>query len=185
MELVAGRECGACTVCCVVPNIDAPEFRKPAGIPCGHLCATGCSIHSTVYAVCRTYHCAWRYMAQMPEDWRPDLSGILIDFQVDHLPPHYSKRPGIRLTLCRGKDTPIHAAVLDYMARLIAAQVPVVLAVPGPKGHFPAGAFLNDALQGAVAARDRDRVAALVSDAVHGLAAHVFAPVMAQHATNP
>ena len=31
MTLIAGRDCGECTVCCVAPSIDKPEIQKLSG----------------------------------------------------------------------------------------------------------------------------------------------------------
>jgi len=126
--------------------VDTPEFQKLPGKPCAHLCAQGCAIHETRFPVCRAYHCGWRYLAGLPDDWRPDKSGVLVDFQSDDLPPHYPKRPGIRLTVFGPPENALKPGFLNYVARLVAADVPVILAVPGPPAFFPAGALLNDAL---------------------------------------
>ena len=182
MELVKERACGQCSVCCVVLNVDTPEFQKMPAVPCSHLGKAGCSIHATRFAICRSYHCGWRYLQFLGDDWRPDKSGVLIDFQLDDLPSHYPKRPGIRLTLV-DKEKALQRPFYDYAARLIAADVPVVLAVPGPAGHFPAGAFLNDALKGAVSARDLSEVEAVFAEALRGLEAHRFNPVMHRNRT--
>ena len=185
MHLVKERSCGSCSVCCVVPNVDTPEFSKLPGVPCPHLCsAGGCSIHASRFPVCRAYHCGWRYLGSLGEEWRPDKSGVLIDFQSDGLPAHYPKRPGIRLTLV-DRERPLAPAFYDYVARLIAADVPVVLAVRGPPGHFPAGAFLNDALKAAVSARNLAEVRAILEAAQKSLASHRFNPVAHANAPTP
>jgi hypothetical protein len=178
MHLVQGRSCGDCSVCCVVLNIDTKEFQKFPGLPCAHLCAGGgCAIHDTRYEICREYHCGWRYFSQLGDDWRPDRSGVLIDFQIDGFPPHYAKRRGIRLTLV-DKRKALSRPFYDYVARLIASDVPVVLAVAGPPGHFPAGAFLNDAMKDAVAKRDLSEVVEMFAHALKGIEAHHFNPVV-------
>lgn len=181
MKLVPGRECGECSVCCVVLNVDTEEFQKMPGVPCAHLCAKGCSIHATRFPVCRSFHCGWRYLGDLGEDWRPDKSGILVDFQTEDLPLHYPKRPGIRLMLVGPKEQAITPAFLEYVSRLIIAEVPVILSVPGPKGHFPAGAFLNDALKEAVKKHDLGAVDAVLSAALQGLATHRFNPIVHRH----
>jgi hypothetical protein len=71
--LVANRECGECTACCVNLRIDEPGLQKKAGIPCPNMTPKGgCKIYSERPSVCRTWHCAWRYMSQLGEEWRPD-----------------------------------------------------------------------------------------------------------------
>ncbi|HMI97023.1 MAG TPA: hypothetical protein VK479_10970 [Micropepsaceae bacterium] len=181
MDLVAGRECGECSVCCTVLNVDTPEFQKLPGKPCAHLCAQGCAIHETRFPVCRAYHCGWRYLAGLSEDWRPDKSGVLVDFQADDLPPHYPKRPGIRLTVFGPPEAALKPIFLDYVARLVASDVPVILAVPGPPAFFPAGALLNDALKEAVARRDLAGVQTIMAEAFKSLASHKFNPVVHRH----
>ena len=181
MELVTGRECGECSVCCVVLNVDTKEFQKLPGVPCAHLCAGGCSIHATRYPVCRQYHCGWRYLEFLGGEWRPDKSGVLIDFQTEGLPSAYPKRPGVRFTLVDERAKTGDRALLSFIARLIASEVPVVLSVPGPPGHFPAGAFLNDALKEPVMNRDLARLETLFSEALASTRKHQFNPVVHRH----
>lgn len=173
MHLVRERICGECSICCVVLNVDTKEFQKLPGVPCTHLCNSGCSVHATRYPVCREYHCGWRYLAVLGEDWRPDKSGILIDFQMDDLPPQYPKRPGIRLTLV-DKRKALSRSFYSYVARLVSQDVPVILAVSGPPGHFPAGAFLNDALKAPVSNRSLSEVETVFAQALKGLESHQF-----------
>ena len=72
------RSCGDCTACCTVLKVDSPDFRKPAGTPCVHLGSQGCAIHAVRPHVCRTWFCAWRRVAAMPDEARPDRSGLLV-----------------------------------------------------------------------------------------------------------
>lgn len=76
--VLSDRACGDCTACCTILTVDTPEFAKPAGTPCVHLAAHGCSIHATRPPICRTWFCAWRRIAAMPDEARPDRSGILV-----------------------------------------------------------------------------------------------------------
>jgi ribosome modulation factor len=75
--LVPGRECGACTACCFEIVIDDPALQKPARTWCANCGAGGCAIYETRPADCRTWHCGWRRMADLPETLRPDRSGIM------------------------------------------------------------------------------------------------------------
>jgi hypothetical protein len=161
--------------------VDTREFQKLPGVACAHLCEQGgCSIHANRYPVCRVYHCGWRYLEWLGEEWRPDKSGVLIEFQNENLPAQYPKRPGIRLTIVDKKalDRPFYSLV----ARLIAAEVPLILSMYGPPGHFPAGAFLNDALKEPVSKRDLSKVEAVFMQAQQGLASHRFNRVVHQNA---
>lgn len=71
------RSCGGCTACCVVLTVNTPDLKKPAGTPCPQLTGNGCSIHDVRPHICRTWFCAWRRVAEMPEEARPDRSGLL------------------------------------------------------------------------------------------------------------
>ncbi len=78
LKLVPGRECGACTACCVVLAIDDPALTKPAGTACQNCTGTGCGIYASRPETCREFVCEWRRLTLLDEDWRPDLSGVLI-----------------------------------------------------------------------------------------------------------
>ncbi|MGL6043519.1 MAG: YkgJ family cysteine cluster protein [Sandaracinobacteroides sp.] len=83
--LVPGRTCGTCTACCVFLQIESGGIEKPAGVACRHLTeCSGCAIYADRPQVCRSYNCLWRSVDALPEDWRPDRSGILM--QLDDLP---------------------------------------------------------------------------------------------------
>lgn len=72
------RQCGDCTVCCHVLEIDDPELNKPAGIPCSH-CANGCRVYERRPRVCRDWLCMWREFPGLLDDsWRPDHCGVLM-----------------------------------------------------------------------------------------------------------
>jgi hypothetical protein len=79
MDLVANRECGSCSICCINLRIEEVNLKKLAGTPCIHLSKdNGCSIYLERPEVCRNWYCGWRYMKLLDEDWRPDKSDILI-----------------------------------------------------------------------------------------------------------
>jgi hypothetical protein len=185
VELVLGRECGECTVCCTALNVDTPEFQKLAGVPCPHLTpgGGGCSIHATRYSACRSYHCAWRFMKGLGEGWRPDRSGVLVDFLMEDLPPQYPKRPGVRLTLIGPTEAAFNPAFLDFVAQLVAADVPSFVAVPGPPGHYPVSGFLNDALLDAAKTRDFQQMKDFFTGVLAWLEGHTFNPIRQRHGT--
>lgn len=76
--------CGDCRACCVVLPIAEPNFVKPAGEPCKHLCGSGCRLYGNADwpTLCRDYFCVWRqdkWMGQRPL-YRPDKLGVLFQF---------------------------------------------------------------------------------------------------------
>ncbi|WP_354291044.1 YkgJ family cysteine cluster protein [Sphingomonas sp. PvP055] len=84
--VLADRACGDCTACCTVLTVDTPEFRKPGGTPCDYLVAQGCSIHASRPHICRTWFCGWRRTAAMPDQARPDRSGLLVSLNFERAP---------------------------------------------------------------------------------------------------
>lgn len=136
--LVPGRGCGDCTVCCIVPGIDTREAQKDTNSACRHLQGGGCAIYAARPSACRTFFCAWRQMAALDEHWRPDRSGVLAQ-QVT-----LGARPGLSLTLTAA---PLKTARQDWFVAFVAQAVrdglPLLLAVPGPRGHQSAKALLN------------------------------------------
>jgi hypothetical protein len=81
--LVPGRECGPCTACCRVLEIEALD--KPAGTLCAHNTGASCGIYRERPDACARWHCLWRRIAALPADLRPDRSGVM--FSLDSRAP--------------------------------------------------------------------------------------------------
>lgn len=75
----ADRDCGACVTCCRDLNILTPELVKPAFTLCPHCTGSGCGIYETRPSVCRSWHCLWRWLGALPDELRPDRSGVMFD----------------------------------------------------------------------------------------------------------
>ena len=180
MDLVDGRQCGECTVCCITTHIDTKEFQKPPGIRCPHLCTEGgCSIYATRYPACRAYHCGWRYLEFLSENWRPDKSGVLLVFTPqDELPAGYAT--GVSFILVARPPSGFSRVLYHYVAHLIADGVHVMLAVPGPPGQYPAVAVLSDEFREAALKHDHARIEAVFSEALalNGAPSHRFRQVV-------
>jgi hypothetical protein len=179
-ELVAGRNCGECSVCCTDLLIDSKEFQKLPGVPCRHLCAGGCAIYETRYATCRHYYCGWRYMHVLGDAWRPDKSRVVLDFVPAGKD---SVRPSLTVFLIGRPPSEIMRSLCQEVARLIAAGVKVELGVPGPAGHRPAHWILNESLEEAAAKDDLAYIEGAFSEALAliDVAADRFIPVVFKH----
>ncbi len=81
--LARGRSCGPCTVCCRVLEIKA--LHKPAGILCRHNTGTACGIYPERPEACARWHCLWRKIGALPDELRPDRSGVV--FSLESRPP--------------------------------------------------------------------------------------------------
>jgi hypothetical protein len=73
------RECGECTLCCLVTRV--PELDKPENTMCT-LCDAGCTIYNDRPQSCRAFDCAWLKGA-LAEDQRPDKTHVVIETLPD------------------------------------------------------------------------------------------------------
>ncbi len=169
----AVRDCGACTVCCTALAIETPELRKAPGVTCAHATAKGCGIYQTRFPICRSYYCGWFGLPELDESWRPDRSGILISPRRDGIPQGHAAREAIEFLALGGEASIRRPAFLAFLTVLLASRTPAFLAVPGPRGHYPARVFLNDALAGVVPARLGDALAG----ALEAAKGHRFEPM--------
>jgi hypothetical protein len=138
---VPGRECGACDVCCVVFEIEVPSIAKPAGEPCRHLTKGGCAIYAARPDVCRHWLCGWRLIAGLPENWRPDLCGILV-YQMKCEEPGYGPAALI-ISLNRGLAHLGDPSVLGFIQNMVERRVPLYLTRNAGRGR---STFLNEIL---------------------------------------
>lgn len=72
------RKCGECRACCKV--FPLPALDKPAGTWCRLLGPGGCTVHGggAQPEVCRLYSCYWLDHESLPEEWRPNLLGLVV-----------------------------------------------------------------------------------------------------------
>jgi hypothetical protein len=123
--VLADRACGDCTACCTVLRVDTPDFAKPAGTPCVHLGERGCGIHAVRPHICRTWFCAWRRRADLPEDARPDLSGLLVSLNFVRQPQNCFEGVSINVRLLPGSDALENGMAGAVLDRLCDQLVPV------------------------------------------------------------
>ncbi len=141
--------------------------------------AEGCLIYAQRPQVCRDYDCGWRLLPALPENWRPDKSGIFVDrvrFREgadSEIPAQYSRQFMVQLLLLR-REAIEDAALPDVIALFVKANVPVFLGVCGPPGYQNALVFLNEFVRRGVAEGDRGAVVAVARRAVELASAHRF-----------
>ena len=164
-NLVAGRTCGSCTVCCVALTIRDPALQKPQGIACHHLSkGGGCSIYETRPQTCRTFHCGWRHLKWVRETLRPDLSGVLVRLQQSAPDADGASRFGVAFMLLN-RDALKAEGLAESVAAAVAADVPVQLNVPGPPGYTSGQARINEILADAVHFKDKAGVLKILRQA--------------------
>ena len=163
MTALSQRRCDSCTVCCTELQIETPELRKPAGTACKHLCATGCGIYETRPPVCQQFLCGWRLFAELTDDWRPDLSGVLVMRKAPaELPPNWrSADYGVELAIIGGEAAVKRDGLADYVAKLLARNIPVFLSAASPS------TLLNEHVDPAIALPDLRRKLAQLYGLLH------------------
>jgi hypothetical protein len=134
MTTLAKRRCDACTVCCTELKIETTAFRKPANSLCPHLCGAGCGIYETRPPVCQQFLCGWRLFAELTDDWRPDLSGVLVMRKAPgELPPAYRAADyGVELAITGGEAAVTRPGFAEHVASLLAKHIPVFLSAASP-----------------------------------------------------
>jgi len=169
MELVPGRECGGCTVCCTDLHINTPGLRKLGGVRCPNLRNDGCcEIYETRFKVCREFNCAWRGMAELSDSWRPDRSGIVIIPKTKNTPPGYRPDSGVEIMLLQRAGL-YNAELPGLIAAWVNARVPVVFTISSPLGYMVRSAFLNDKVEDAVRRQDRPALVKVLEELVENL----------------
>jgi len=75
--VVAGRECGSCTLCCKVYHV--AEIDKIAGKWCQHCKpGKGCGIHDALPEPCADFNCLWRTEETLAAEWKPDRARMVL-----------------------------------------------------------------------------------------------------------
>lgn len=146
LKLVEGRECGGCSACCVSLLINEDNLKKEADIPCQNLGENGgCAIYAQRPSVCINWFCAWRYMDNLGDEWRPDKSGIVLRLE-EH---------GIVLQAIRDPlDVLTSELCLGLVGSGVANNVSVSISVPTKKGFCYSLIQVNEPLKKVIATRD-------------------------------
>ena len=144
MQLIPGRDCGDCTVCCTALTINKPEIQKKSGLTCKHCTATGCGIYETRYPICRGYFCAWRNVDIFDDSWRPDRSGVMPYVETEGIADDFDISTGIGLMLVGNPNRIVRQKWFqDFVVTGVMNSVPLFLSLPGPVGHQAATTSLN------------------------------------------
>lgn len=81
-EVIAGRKCGTCSMCCKILAID--ELKKPLGVWCSHVRkGKGCSIYADRPPSCAAYGCGYLHWAQTGEHWFPSRAKMVVELESD------------------------------------------------------------------------------------------------------
>ena len=80
-ELVPGRSCGTCIMCCKVYSIR--ELNKRAGRRCVHAeHGRGCKIYEDRPETCRAFYCMWRVDPTLGPEWKPETARFVVSLDL-------------------------------------------------------------------------------------------------------
>ena len=149
------RPCGECAVCCTAPRIDTPEFKKPEGELCPNCTGAGCAIYETRPPVCRTFNCAWKRIATMPPETRPDRLGVMFTLER-HLPARnlfeHLYFVAVAVSDPKSLETPL---VRDALFMFASGVLPVFVSCDGVKTLTHPEPALAEAIANPAPQRDR------------------------------
>ncbi len=155
---IEDRPCGDCVACCQVLNIDQADLVKPEGQLCPHCTGAGCSIYETRPQVCRSWNCAWKRIATMPPETRPDAMGVL--FTVDrHSPPRNLFENLYIIAVATGDEAALDSRNTRDAIRMFAeGPLPIFVSFGGMKTLVHPEPNLADAILHPAATFDRTLV---------------------------
>lgn len=175
LDLVPGRACGECTVCCTAMAVDNPQFQKEAGVTCKH-CRGSCTIYETRPQLCRDFHCGWRQLPILDDGWRPDRSGVFVEIEV------IDEATALSLILVGNPLKIVRQPwFIEFVVTGVRGDVPLHLGIPGPRGFQGASLPLNTRQMFEAASRSRAEVKALLELELKRLRAHAFEPRVFVH----
>jgi hypothetical protein len=118
----------------------------------------GCGIYSSRPKVCNDWYCAWRNMAHLDDDWRPDRMGVMLEFSQDNFPGEYAGKVGFRLTILDKTKIKSNAKLANFVGTQIHNKVPCIISYGTMVAELPTAGFLNYALAKAVGLRSEEGI---------------------------
>ena len=94
------------------------------------------------------------------EEWRPDRSGLLLNFMVDKsgIPESYNTQDVIDIRIIHTHGLVNSLKFLDFVCNFIDGGVPIFVSASGGPGYAASRVFLNDGMTSAVKSRKLDQV---------------------------
>ena len=110
LNLVPGRSCGTCSLCCKVYTIK--ELSKPAGRWCVHrVRGSGCGIHPDRPRSCRDFFCSWLVDPNLGPEWKPEVCRFVLSADATHRAIMVTVDPGRPLAW---KREPYYAVLKQF-----------------------------------------------------------------------
>lgn len=167
MMLVPNRECDECTACCTHLTIETVGLVKLPNVTCTNLMkGGGCGIYKKRPDPCRKWFCAWRNLSELDDNWRPDKSGVMLEFSDENFPGIFANRIGFRFTIIDKKKVGRNIKVAKFLKKQITNGVPCLLAFGIEPTQNPPVTFLNVAMRNAALKKDPNAILAELNKAI-------------------
>ena len=127
LQLVPGRSCGTCSLCCKLYPVR--ELSKPAGHWCIHaMRGRGCADHNHRPQACRQFFCSWRLDAALGPEWKPDIARFVLAADPLHRALTAMVDPGMPTAWRRA---PYYSRLKQLSQRLFAEDTRLLINVRG------------------------------------------------------
>lgn len=129
-EILPGRACDGCTLCCKVMSIT--ELAKPQGAWCRH-CAigSGCKIYDERPHECRHFYCGYLTWPMAEDHWRPAKSKMVIVSELGGTRVGVHVDPGKPMAW---RDEPYYSDLKDWARHAAMSMMQVVVCI-GRRTH--------------------------------------------------
>ena len=77
-NLVSGKECGTCAMCCKV--YDFVDLKKKKGWCENFKTGVGCSIYAERPDSCRAFYCNWMLIEALGPEWKPNICKFVMTY---------------------------------------------------------------------------------------------------------
>lgn len=145
MRAVPGRECGECFECCRFIPINDEKLQKPTNVLCPHCALSkGCSVYDIRPDPCRGWECGWKMIPDMPEDFRPEQSGLVFRINEDD----------VVVVILDPTKKFMSEKFAEIIGGWVQNDVLVYFQTVGPAGHLPSKYLVNHVMKTAVANHD-------------------------------
>lgn len=160
METLPNRPCGECTACCHFIPIDDPKLHKPTNVLCPHVAVgQGCTVYDLRPGPCRGWECLWKALETIPQDWRPDQSGLVFRPEGLHTQPFE-----ITVTVLEPDKMLMSEQFASLVSGWMEGGISVALQAVGPPGHFPSKLAMNAYILPVVKSRNLKAFQSVLSD---------------------
>jgi len=114
----------------------------------------GCSIYKNRPDPCREWFCAWRNLSELDDSWRPDRSGVMLEFSNEQFPGIFANRIGFRFTIIDKEKAGRNIELAKFLTKQISNGAPCLLAYGIEPTQNPPVTFLNGVMKNAAAQPD-------------------------------